>query len=69
MCSVAGVELAAVRVRFDEIGAVLDSRDHAGSMSVGLAEMRTDDTLDDLVRRADDALIEARGNARRLRSD
>lgn len=68
VCSVAGVELAAVQLRFDEIGAMLDSRDHPGSLSVGLAEMRTDDTLDDLVRRADDALIEARGNPRRFRS-
>jgi diguanylate cyclase (GGDEF)-like protein len=62
VCSVAGVELAAVQVRFDEIGIVLGSRDRPGSMSVGLAEMRTDDTLDDLIRRADDALVEARGS-------
>jgi diguanylate cyclase (GGDEF)-like protein len=51
VCSVAGVELAAVQARFDKIGIVLGNRDHRGSMSVGLAEMRTDDTLDDLVRR------------------
>jgi PleD family two-component response regulator len=52
-----------VQGRFDEIGVVLGSRDHPGSMSVGLAQMRADDTLDDLVRRADDALVEVRGNA------
>lgn len=60
VCSIAGVELAAVQARFDEIGVVLGSRDHPGSMSVGLAEMRNEDTLEELVRRADDALVEAR---------
>jgi len=43
VCSLAGVDLAAVKTRFDEIGVVLDDRDHPGSISVGLAEMRPDD--------------------------
>lgn len=61
LCSIAGADLPAVRVRFDEMGAVLRERDHPGSVSVGLAEMRPDDTLDDLINRADDALVEVRG--------
>jgi diguanylate cyclase (GGDEF)-like protein len=69
VCSVAGVDLAAVQVRFQEIGVVLGSSAHPGSLSVGLAEMRPDDTLDDLVRRADDALVVARGSPGRSAPD
>jgi len=69
VCSIAGVELTAVQQRFDEIGIALGRRDHPGSMSVGLAEMGTNDTLDDLIRRADDALMETRDSLGRSRSD
>jgi len=58
LCSFGGVEIADVRTRFDEIEVVLRNRDH--SMSVGLAELRVEDTLPDLINRADEALIEAR---------
>jgi hypothetical protein len=64
LCSIAGVDLPAVRGRFDEIDTVLRDRDCPGSMSVGLAQMQVDDTLDDLIRRADDALIETRSDTR-----
>jgi GGDEF domain-containing protein len=60
VCSIAGVEPGAVQTRFEEISVVLAGRDHAGSVSVGMAEMRADDTLDDLVRRADEALVRKR---------
>lgn len=60
VCAIAGLELAAVRARFDEMAVVLGSRDRPGSMSVGLAAMRADDTLDELVCRADDALTAER---------
>lgn len=65
LCSVAGVSLAAVRVRFDEVDAVLRDRDHPGSLSVGLAEMQPDDTLAELINRADRALLDARRAAQR----
>jgi diguanylate cyclase (GGDEF)-like protein len=64
VCSMAGVALASVRARFDEINAVLGGRDHAGSLSVGLAELRPDDTLAALIDRADEALIEGRRDPR-----
>jgi diguanylate cyclase (GGDEF)-like protein len=60
VCSAVGVDVTAVRDRFDEIAVVLGGGDPASSISVGLAGMRTDDTLGDLVRRADDALVNAR---------
>jgi diguanylate cyclase (GGDEF)-like protein len=65
LCSIAGVGVAAVRARFDEIDTVLRDRDYPGPMSVGLAQMQPDDTLDDLINRADRALVEARGSAGR----
>lgn len=65
LCSIAGVDLPAVRARFDEMGSVLRDRDYPGSMSVGLAQMRVDDTLPELINRADDALVELRGRAAR----
>jgi diguanylate cyclase (GGDEF)-like protein len=65
LCSIAGVDLAAVRVRFREIDVVLSDRDHPGSLSVGLTEMQPHDTLADLIDRADQALVKARGEAHR----
>lgn len=60
LCSFAGVAIADVQARFEEIDAVLVGRDHSGSMSVGLVELRADETLQDLINRADEALIETR---------
>ena len=62
LCSIAGVDLGAVRSRFEEIDRVLRRRDQPGSMSVGLAEMQGSDTLEDLIERADAALVAIRGN-------
>jgi diguanylate cyclase (GGDEF)-like protein len=62
LCSIAGVDLADVRARFDEIEMVLEEHGRSGSMSVGLAELQAQDTLQDLTRRADEALIERRRN-------
>jgi diguanylate cyclase (GGDEF)-like protein len=60
LCSIANVELHAVQIRFAEIDAVLRERDHPGSISIGLAQMQTDDTLETLIDRADRALVDAR---------
>ena len=65
LCSITGVDPAAVRVRFEEIDAVLRDRDHPGSLSVGFAEMQPDDTLAELIDRADRALLDARGAEQR----
>jgi diguanylate cyclase (GGDEF)-like protein len=65
VCSLVGVDLATVKSRFEEINAVLADRDHPGSLSVGLAEMQADETLEQLIDRADIALAQARGDARR----
>jgi PleD family two-component response regulator len=67
LCSFAGVGVADVRARFDEIEMVLEERDRSGSVSVGLAELHAQDTLQDLIRRADEALIETRSNLRQSR--
>jgi diguanylate cyclase (GGDEF)-like protein len=60
VCSIAGLATGAVKARFEEINVVLGGRDRAGSLSVGLAELRPDDTLAGLIDRADAALIEGR---------
>jgi len=62
LCSITGVDLATVRARFDRIDSVLTTRDHSGSLSVGLAQLRDDETLTELIKRADDALITTRGS-------
>jgi diguanylate cyclase (GGDEF)-like protein len=67
VCSMAGVALASVKARFGEINAVLGGRDHAGLLSVGLAELRPDDTLAALIGRADEALIAARSDRAAVR--
>lgn len=67
ICSFAGVDPAAVSSRFDEINAFLREQEPPGSMSVGLAELQADDTLQELIDRADLALIEARGGGSRDR--
>jgi diguanylate cyclase (GGDEF)-like protein len=67
LCSFAGVGEADVRARFDEIEMVLEERDRSGSMSVGLAALRAQDTLQDLIRRADEALINTRRDPKQRR--
>ena len=62
LCSLAGVSLASAKARFEEIDLVLGGRDHPGSMSVGLAELQPNETLTDLIDRADQALIAARSD-------
>jgi diguanylate cyclase (GGDEF)-like protein len=62
LCSVAGADLATVRARFDRIDSVLTTRDHPGSLSFGLAQLRDDETLTELIERADEALIRTRGS-------
>jgi len=65
LCSFAGVGMVDVRGRFDEIEAAFRDQGNSGSISVGLAELRTDDDLQDLINRADEALIETRSDTKR----
>ena len=60
VCALAGEQLARVRERFDEISAALAGSARAATISVGVAERRREDTLDDLVGRADAAMLDAR---------
>lgn len=62
LCSFAGVDVGAVRVRFGEIEQALLHRDRSGSVSVGLAELQAEDRLHDLIDRADEALLSEREN-------
>jgi diguanylate cyclase (GGDEF)-like protein len=60
VCAVGGLDLAEGEDRFAEIqGALAESRASA-ALSFGLAELREDDTLADLIERADVAMLEAR---------
>jgi diguanylate cyclase (GGDEF)-like protein len=60
VCAFSDFDLDSVRRRFDEIRKALDSRQKGYSISVGLAELRSEDTLEDLTARGDVALYEAK---------
>jgi diguanylate cyclase (GGDEF)-like protein len=60
VCAFSDFDLDSVRRRFDEIRMALDGKQKGYSISVGLAELRSNDTLDDLTARGDAALYEAK---------
>lgn len=57
LCSFAGVGADLVAKRFEEIDAILRERGDTRSMSFGLANLRPEDKLEELIDRADEALI------------
>ena len=61
VCSLDGIGPAGVRQRFERVSADLAASPAPGSISVGLAEMKAGDSLDDLLLRADLALLATRG--------
>ena len=61
VCSLHGIGTDAVRQRFELVSADLTAAPEAGSISVGLAEMKAGDSLDDLILKADLALLTTRG--------
>ena len=61
VCSLHGIGTDAVRQRFELVSADLTTAPEAGSISVGLAEMKAGDSLDDLILKADLALLATRG--------
>ena len=60
ICSIAGHDAGGVRERFAEISARLATTPHGPTVTVGLAERRPEELLDDLVHRADTAMFAAR---------
>ena len=57
VCAVGGVGLEQAAERFGEVQDTLAGTAGGAAVSVGFAELREDDTLDDLVERADAALL------------
>jgi diguanylate cyclase (GGDEF)-like protein len=64
VCAMSGVDLRQAQERFDQIRESLERGSTGAEISVGLAELREDDELGDLVERADAALLEARNGPR-----
>jgi diguanylate cyclase (GGDEF)-like protein len=60
VCALGDCTLAIARVRFGEIRATLAKAQPLASMSVGFAELRSDETLAELTERADLALYAAK---------
>jgi diguanylate cyclase (GGDEF)-like protein len=60
VCSLSGQDLAGVRVRFEEISANIAETHDGASITVGLAERRSEESLDELISRADREMIAAR---------
>jgi diguanylate cyclase (GGDEF)-like protein len=60
VCAVAGLDMEQAAQRFAAIQTSLAESVGGGAVSVGLAELRRDDTLDDLIDRADAALLAGR---------
>jgi diguanylate cyclase (GGDEF)-like protein len=60
VCAMSGVGLDNAEGRFEAIQDSLAESASGAEVTVGLAELRPDDTLDDLIERADSAMLEAR---------
>jgi diguanylate cyclase (GGDEF)-like protein len=65
VCSLAGQSERGARERFRRISALLREQQGRPTISLGLAERRSGDTVEELVARADAALLEARRSAQR----
>lgn len=64
VCAVAGMARTDVEARFDQVRAALAAGHEPISVTVGLAELAADDTVEDVLARADDALYAQRRNDR-----
>jgi diguanylate cyclase (GGDEF)-like protein len=60
VCAITDLDLGQAGERFAEIHDSLAESSPCGGISVGLAELRDDDTLDGLIERADTALLSGR---------
>jgi diguanylate cyclase (GGDEF)-like protein len=63
VCSLAGDDLAGISDRFIEISARIGECQEGASITVGFAERRHEEPLDDLIVRADHAMLAARNSA------
>ena len=57
VCTLADADIGAARERFDAIRSNLDGASNGGVISVGLAALNGEDSLDDLIARAETALV------------
>jgi diguanylate cyclase (GGDEF)-like protein len=64
VCSLAGENLAGIRQRFDEIAARIAESSNGASVSVGLAERVPEESVADLIARADQAMLRTRDERR-----
>ena len=62
VCALSETDLDAARRRFEDIAETLAESPQSGSISVGLAQLRPDDSLEELVARADAALKVVKGH-------
>jgi diguanylate cyclase (GGDEF)-like protein len=62
VCAISDVDLRQAELRFEAIKQGLAMTQTGAAVSVGLAELRPDDTLAELIERADAALLDARQN-------
>jgi diguanylate cyclase (GGDEF)-like protein len=60
VCAVAGLDLDQAGERFAEVQDSLSESSGGAALSVGLAELREEETLADVIERADAALLESR---------
>jgi len=65
--SLPGADMATAEMRFNEFSVLLGEEASGTTASVGLAELRERDTLDDLISRADATLVKNRRSLRRTR--
>jgi diguanylate cyclase (GGDEF)-like protein len=64
LCGLPGTDLAAAQHRFDAVARTLAEQNPGTTVSIGLAQLATQDTLEALVARADAALYAARRSTR-----
>jgi diguanylate cyclase (GGDEF)-like protein len=64
VCTVSNMGLEQARERFNAVQETLATRDAGGAVSVGLAELGPEDSLDDLIDRADGSLLAGRRERR-----
>ncbi len=60
ICVIPGLDTAAATKRFSMVNAVLARASAHGSVTAGIAELQTDDTLESIIARADAALYRER---------
>jgi diguanylate cyclase (GGDEF)-like protein len=60
VCTFSNGDLAGAEDRFEHVRSLLEKTDAAASISIGFAEMRSDETAEDLIKRGDAAMYAAK---------